>query len=79
MPLAYLVLAPIVLVTAVAYSVYHSTPLGTRPGGENLHISRTKKSLYLGFVARWLKWLPYIAGDSFHFARSISEILLSED
>ena len=59
-PLAYLVLAPVVLVTAVAYSVYLSTPLGTRPGGEYLHISRTTRSLYLGFVALWLKWLSYI-------------------
>src|SRR2546423_1524066 len=40
-PLAYLVLAPVILVTAVAYSVYISTPLGTSPGGEYLHISRT--------------------------------------
>ncbi|MFY9611661.1 MAG: APC family permease [Blastocatellia bacterium] len=59
-PLAYLVLAPVVLATAVAYSVYLSTPLGTRPGGEYLHISRTTGSLYLGFVASWLKWLSYI-------------------
>jgi amino acid transporter len=59
-PLAYLVLAPVVLVTAVAYSVYLSTPLGTRPGGEYLHISRTTGSFYLGFVALWLKWLSYI-------------------
>jgi basic amino acid/polyamine antiporter, APA family len=59
-PLAYLVLAPIMLVTAAAYSVYLSTPLGTRAGGEYLHISRTTKSLYLGFIAMWLKWLSYI-------------------
>jgi len=59
-PLAYLVLAPVVLVTAVAYSVYLSTPLGTRAGGEYLHISRTSGSLYLGFVTMWLKWLSYI-------------------
>jgi basic amino acid/polyamine antiporter, APA family len=59
-PLAYLVLAPVVLVTAVAYSVYLSTPLGIRPGGEYLHISRTTGSYYLGFVALWLKWLAYI-------------------
>lgn len=59
-PLAYLVLAPVVLVTAVAYSVYLSTPLGTSPGGEYLHISRTTGSLYLGFVSMWLKWLSYI-------------------
>jgi len=59
-PLAYLALAPIMLVTAVAYSVYLSTPLGTRAGGEYLHISRTTRSLYLGFVTMWLKWLSYI-------------------
>ena len=59
-PLAYLVLAPVMLVTAAAYSVYLSTPLGTRAGGEYLHISRTTGSLYLGFVAMWLKWLSYI-------------------
>ena len=59
-PLAYLVLAPIMLVTAVAYSVYLSTPLGTKAGGEYLHISRTTRSLYLGFVTMWLKWLSYI-------------------
>lgn len=59
-PLAYLVLAPIVLVTAVAYSVYLSTPLGTKPGGEYSHISRTTGSYYLGFITLWLKWLSYI-------------------
>ncbi|HXU37295.1 MAG TPA: APC family permease [Blastocatellia bacterium] len=59
-PLAYLVLAPVILVTAVAYSVYISTPLGTSPGGEYLHISRTTGSYYLGFIALWLKWLSYI-------------------
>jgi basic amino acid/polyamine antiporter, APA family len=59
-PLAYLVLAPVMLVTAVAYAVYLSTPLGTRPGGEYLHISRTTQNFYLGFIALWLKWLSYI-------------------
>src|SRR5438552_7254200 len=59
-PLAYLVLAPVVLMTAVAYTVYLSTPLGTRPGGEYLHISRTTRSFYLGFIVLWLKWLSYI-------------------
>lgn len=59
-PLAYLVLAPVVLVTAVAYSVYLSTPLGTKPGGEYSHISRTTGSYYLGFITLWLKWLSYI-------------------
>jgi amino acid transporter len=59
-PLAYLVLAPVMLATAVAYSVYLSTPLGVRPGGEYIHISRTLGNHYLGFIALWLKWLAYI-------------------
>ena len=59
-PLAYLVLAPVVLTTAVAYSVYLSTPLGIRPGDAYLHISRTIRSYYVGFIALWLKWLAYI-------------------
>ena len=59
-PLAYLVLAPVVLTTAVAYSVYLSTPLGIRPGDAYLHISRTIRSYYFGFIALWLKWLAYI-------------------
>lgn len=59
-PLAYLVLAPVVLTTAVAYSVYLSTPLGIRPGDAYLHISRTIRGYYVGFIALWLKWLAYI-------------------
>ncbi|MEN3335333.1 MAG: basic amino acid/polyamine antiporter, family [Blastocatellia bacterium] len=59
-PLAYLVLAPVILSTAVAYSVYLSTPLGMRPGGAYIHISRTLQHYYVGFLALWLKWLAYI-------------------
>ena len=59
-PLAYLVLAPVILTTAVAYSVYLSTPLGVRPGDAYLHISRTLQQYYIGYLALWLKWLAYI-------------------
>ncbi len=59
-PLGYLVLAPVILATAVAYSVYLSTPLGVRPGDAYLHISRTLQSYYIGYLALWLKWLAYI-------------------
>ena len=59
-PLAYLALAPVILATAVAYSVYMSTPLGMRPGGAYIHISRTLQSYYVGFISLWLKWLAYI-------------------
>src|SRR5438128_3333291 len=54
-PLAYLVLAPVVVATAVVYSVYLSTTLGTRPGGEYLQIACTTGSYYLVFVAVWLE------------------------
>lgn len=59
-PLAYLALAPIILATAVAYSVFLSTPLGTRPGDAYTHISRTTGSYYFGFIALWLKWIAYV-------------------
>src|SRR5262245_30270634 len=59
-PLAYLALAPVILTTAVAYSVYMSTPLGMRPGDAYIHISRTTQNYYIGFIALWLKWLAYI-------------------
>lgn len=59
-PLVYIALAPVVLATAIAYSVYLSTPLGMRPGDAYTHISRTTGSYYLGFIALWLKWLAYV-------------------
>jgi amino acid transporter len=59
-PLVYIALAPVVLATAIAYSVYLSTPLGMRPGDAYTHISRTTRSHYLGFIALWLKWLAYV-------------------
>ncbi|HKP85980.1 MAG TPA: amino acid permease, partial [Blastocatellia bacterium] len=59
-PLAYLALGPIILATAVAYSVFLSTPLGNRPGDAYTHISRTTGSYYFGFIALWLKWIAYV-------------------
>jgi len=47
--LGYLVLAPAILATSVAYSVFLSTPLGREPGGEYTHLSRTFGG-YDGFV-----------------------------
>jgi APA family basic amino acid/polyamine antiporter len=58
--LGYLVLAPAVLATSVAYSVFLSTPLGTAPGGEYTHMSRTFGGLGLAFVGSWLKIISYI-------------------
>src|SRR6266850_6538710 len=58
--LGYLVLAPAVLATSVAYSVFLSTPLGREPGGEYTHISRTFGGYGLAFVGSWLKIISYI-------------------
>ena len=57
--LGYLVLAPAVLATSVAYAVFLSTPLGAEPGGEYLHISRTFGGRGLAFVGAWLKIIAY--------------------
>src|SRR5256885_5521459 len=58
--LGYLVLAPAILATSVAYSVFVSTPLGREPGGEYAHISRTFGGYGLAFVGAWLKIISYI-------------------
>jgi amino acid transporter len=58
--LGYLVLAPAILATSVAYSVFVSTPLGREPGGEYAHISRTFGGYGLAFVGAWLKVISYI-------------------
>ena len=64
-PLAYLLFAPIVLSTAIAYSVFMSTPLGMRPGGAYLHISRTFGNYYLGFITMWMKLVAFVGAISF--------------
>jgi len=58
--LGYLVLAPAILSTSVAYSVFLSTPLGKVPGGEYTHLSRTFGGYGLAFVGAWLKVISYI-------------------
>ena len=47
-------LAPAVLATSAAYSVFLSTPLGREPGGEYTNISRTFGSYGLAFIGAWL-------------------------
>ena len=64
-PFAYLLFAPIVLAPAFAYSVFSSTPLGNRPGGAYLHISRTFGNYYIGFVAMWMKLVAFVGAISF--------------
>ena len=54
-----LLIVPI-LATSVAYSVFLSTPLGTEPGGEYTHISRTLGGRGVAFVGAWLKIISYL-------------------
>jgi len=58
--LAQIAFAPLVLATSMAYAVFLSTPLGTEPGGEYTHISRTLSGYETAFVAVWLKIIAYI-------------------
>jgi APA family basic amino acid/polyamine antiporter len=57
--LGYFVLAPVILATSVAYSIFLSTPLGRAPGGEYTHISRTFGGHGLAFIGAWLKIISY--------------------
>ncbi|MFQ5718698.1 MAG: APC family permease [Acidobacteriota bacterium] len=58
--LGYIVLAPAVLATSVAYAVFLSTSLGDEPGGEYTHISRVFGHPGLAFVGTWLKVISYL-------------------
>src|SRR5262249_12558427 len=62
--LGYFVLAPAVLATSVAYSVFVSTPLGREPGGEYAHISRTFGGYRIAFIGVWLKIISYIGAPA---------------
>lgn len=73
--LGYLVLAPAILATSVAYSVFLSTPLGREPGGEYTHISRTFGGYGLAFVGAWLKIISYI-GALAYLARAFADYVV---
>lgn len=74
--LAYVVLAPAILATSVAYSVFLSTPLGRMPGGEYTHLSRTFRGYGLAFVGAWLKIISYI-GALAYLARVFADYLIA--
>src|SRR5205814_3471344 len=73
--LGYILLAPAILATSVAYSVYLSTPLGREPGGEYTHLSRTFGGYGLAFVGVWLKIISYI-GALAYLAVAFAEYLI---
>ena len=51
-----------------------STPLGMRPGGAYIHISRTFNNYYIGFIAVWMKLMAFVGGITF-MATSFGEYL----
>jgi len=58
--MAYLFLGPVTLLAALPYIIFHSTSIGGMPGGAYVHISRTFKSPFLGFIVMWLTWVTYL-------------------
>src|SRR5438093_13079282 len=58
--LGYVVLAPAILTTSVAYSAFISTPLGRAPGGAYSYISTTFVGYLVAFVGTSLKLLSYV-------------------
>src|ERR1044072_677780 len=75
--LGYVMLAPAVLATSAAYSVFLSTPLGRDPGGEYTNISRAFGGLRLAFIGGRLKIpssiaaLACLAGAFADYARKL--------
>src|SRR5262245_13817289 len=63
--LGYVLLAPAVLASSVAYQVFLSTSLGLEPGGEVLHISQTFASPRLTFLCGWLKMISYLSAGAY--------------
>ncbi|WP_160135818.1 APC family permease [Halococcus salsus] len=58
-PLGFLAVVPLIIATAVIYSIYMSGPLGEHAGGAYVHISRTWNSLFTGYIVMWMKWIAY--------------------
>jgi len=73
--LAYIVLAPAILATSIAYSVFLSTPLGKEPGGEYTHLSRTFHGYGVAFIGAWLKIISYI-GALAYLANAFADYLI---
>ncbi len=58
--LAYLLLGPFTLLLAFPYILFQSTSLGNLTGGAYVHISRTLKNHFPGFIVMWLTWVTYL-------------------
>jgi amino acid transporter len=74
--LAYAVLMPAVLATAIPYAAFISTSLGKEPGGEYLHISRTFGGYKIAYIGAWLKIVAYI-GAGVYLASALADYLIA--
>ena len=72
--LGYVVLAPLVLASAVPYMAFLSTQLGLGPGGEYSHVRRTLGSDGLAFLGAWLKLIAY-AGAGAYLSGALADYL----
>jgi APA family basic amino acid/polyamine antiporter len=63
--LGYLALTPAILATSIPYAAFLSTPLGTEPGGEYLHISRSLSGFRLAYIGAWLKIISYVGAGAY--------------
>jgi len=63
--LGYAVLMPVILATSIPYAAYISTPLGSEPGGEYLHISRTLGGFRIAYIGAWIKIISYVGAGAY--------------
>ncbi|MFZ3579033.1 APC family permease [Virgibacillus sp. DJP39] len=75
-PFGYIILLPILLSSALAYMIFLSTPLGKHSGGAYIHISRTFKSHFTGFIFMWFQFIAML-GVMTIMAISFGEYLYS--
>jgi amino acid transporter len=59
-PFGYIALLPVLLASALAYLIFLSSPLGKKPGGAYVHISRTFQSHFVGFIFMWFQYIALI-------------------
>ncbi|MGV3489456.1 MAG: APC family permease [Tuberibacillus sp.] len=59
-PFGYIALLPVLLASALAYLIFLSSPLGNKPGGAYVHISRTFQNHFIGFIFMWFQYIALI-------------------
>ena len=73
--LGYVVLAPVILATAIPYAAFQSTPLALGPGGDYAHIRAVFGRGVVTFLAGWLKLISYLGALVF-LAKAFADYLV---